>query len=174
MKITHDETMKEKIFELESIIGKEIAGYQGLLDYEYKKMNAILDNRLQDIDLYCDYQQTKMKECVQLAKLRKERMDAIVNRLFPHLLGRATLKDVLHKLPLPLTVRLASLRIELNARVYKLKKMNDLIPRLLEQGLEIYKTSKEFLKKTKKIGYNSKGKEQSINEKLALLVNRQV
>ncbi|MBI4976405.1 MAG: flagellar export chaperone FlgN [Spirochaetes bacterium] len=164
--------MIEDIKRLEVIVDREIALYNDILDYERKKIGVIVDNHLQDLDLYCTYQTKLLQKVKEFAAQRSECIDALAKRHFPHLIGTMTLKDIVQRVPLAYTFSLAEKRLELNAIIYRLRGMNRLVPSLLEQGMEIFRNTKDMLSKSKKIGYNNKGIEEVFRGKLSMLVNK--
>lgn len=166
-------SMLELLNKLEQVLSAEIRQHQTLMEYEYKKMNAILENRLQDLDLYINFQTRKIEEIKQLGGMRESLCCELKEALMPRR-SDVTLKDLLQALPLKYTIKISALRLELKSLIAKLKNMNKLIPRLLKQGFELFKGTKDMLSETRKAGYNNKGKAESAGKKMSLLLNRTV
>ena len=61
----------EELTKIEIILNKEIEVYKVILEDEERKVNSIIDTRLQDVHMYCDHQNEKMKEANELRKLRE-------------------------------------------------------------------------------------------------------
>lgn len=163
-----------EITKLELVMQKEIEVYNSLLEYEEKKIMSIIDTKLQDINLYCDYQHKKMKEAVELSTLRETIVEKIVLNKFPHLTETATISDLVKRIPIAGTSKISSMRLELTTLIAKLKNLNKLAPKLFEEALDLFSTMKNILNETKKIGYDNKGREHTLNKKMSLLVNKQV
>ena len=90
----------EELTKIEIILSKEIEVYKIILEDEERKVNSIIDTRLQDVHMYCDHQNEKMKEANELRKLRENITDLIILNKFPHLSQTATLSDIIRKIPL--------------------------------------------------------------------------
>ncbi|WP_157151070.1 flagellar export chaperone FlgN [Brachyspira sp. SAP_772] len=164
----------EELTKIEIILNKEIEVYKIILEDEERKVNSIIDTRLQDVHMYCDHQNEKMKEANELRKLRENITDLIILNKFPHLSQTATLSDIIRKIPLNKTSKISSLRLELVTLMARLKHLNKLAPKLFDEALDFFTDMKEVLNESKKIGYNNKGKEHLLNKKLSVLINKQV
>ena len=46
----------EELTKIEIILNKEIEVYQVILEDEERKVNSIIDTRLQDVHMYCEHQ----------------------------------------------------------------------------------------------------------------------
>ena len=164
----------EELTKIEILLAKEIEVYKIILEDEEKKVNSIINTRLQDIHLYCDHQNEKMTEANELRKLRESVIDLIVLKKFPHLSETATLSDIIRRIPLNKTAKISALRLELVTLMARLKHLNKLAPKLFDEALDLFANMKEVLHESKKVGYNNKGKEHVVNRKLSVLVNKQV
>ncbi|MEK6796727.1 MAG: flagellar export chaperone FlgN [Spirochaetota bacterium] len=162
----------DDIRKLEVVIEHEITVYGEILNYEHKKVAVILNNKLQDMDLLCNYQTSLMGKARELAAMKAKIVESIAAERFPHLLGKVSVSDVINRIPIANTVTLAAKRLELNALIYRLRGMNKVLPRLLEQGLSIFRNTRDMLRKSKKIGYNNKGVEEVFRGRLTSLVSR--
>ena len=93
----------EELTKIEIILNKEIEVYKIILEDEERKVNSIIDTRLQDVHMYCDHQNEKMKEANELRKLRENITDLIIlNKLAPKLFDEALdfftdMKEVLNE-----------------------------------------------------------------------------
>ena len=96
----------------EELLSKEIEVYKILLEDEEKKVNSIINTRLQDIHLYCEHQNDKMNEANELRKMRENIIDIIILNRFPHLSETATLSDIIRKIPLNKTSKISAMRLE--------------------------------------------------------------
>ena len=164
----------EELTKIEILLSKEIEVYKIILEDEEKKVNSIINTRLQDIHLYCDHQNEKMTEANELRKLRESVIDLIVLNKFPHLSETATLSDIIRRIPLNKTAKISALRLELVTLMARLRHLNKLAPKLFDEALDLFANMKEVLHESKKVGYNNKGKEHVVNRKLSVLVNKQV
>ena len=68
----------EELTKIEILLSKEIEVYKILLEDEEKKVNSIINTRLQDIHLYCEHQNDKMNEANELRKMRENIIDIII------------------------------------------------------------------------------------------------
>lgn len=164
----------EELTKIEILLSKEIEVYKILLEDEEKKVNSIINTRLQDIHLYCEHQNDKMNEANELRKMRENIIDIIILNRFPHLSETATLSDIIRKIPLNKTSKISAMRLELVTLIARLRHLNKLSPKLFDETFNFFKDMKEVLYSSKKVGYNNKGKEYVFNRKLSALINKQV
>ena len=164
----------EELTKIEIILMKEIEIYRSLFESEEKKVLAIIDTKLQDVNIYCEFQNEQMKSANNLRELREKSINLIIEKKFPHLLDTATLSDIIRKIPFNKTAKLAALRLELVTQITKLKHLNKLAPKLFEEALDVFSSMRDVLQESKKTGYNNRGKENIINKRISLLVNKSV
>ncbi len=124
-----------ELSKLEIIMEDEISVYNSLVDTEEKKVMAIIDTNLQDVNIYCDFQHKQMKRANELREMREKVIDLIVLNKFPHLSDEATLSYIIKRIPLNKTARLSALRFELITLIARLKQLNKLAPKLFEEAL---------------------------------------
>ena len=166
--------IREDAEKIEVILIKEIHIYKLLLEYEEKKIAAILDNNMHDIDILCSFQNKEITKANELRLLREKFIDKISSESFSHLVDNANLLDIIKRVTPEKRQRLSSLRFELITVMAKVRNLNKLVPKLLEDGIDIYSKMKHVLADIRKIGYNSKGTEHSLNRRLGSLINKQV
>ncbi len=166
--------MREDVDKIEIILSKEIHIYKLLLEYEEKKIQAILDNKIHDIEILCNFQSGEIAKADELRVMREKYIDKISQQHFSHLIDSMTLLDVMRRLSPEKSKKLSFLRVELITLMAKIRHYNKIIPKLLEEGIEVYSKMKDILAETRKIGYNSKGTEYNINKRLGTLINKQV
>ncbi len=164
----------EELTKIEILLSKEIEVYKILLEDEEKKVNSIINTRLQDIHLYCEHQNDKMNEANELRKMRENIIDIIILNRFPHLSETATLSDIIRKIPLNKTSKISAMRLELVTLIARLRHLNKLSPKLFDETFSFYCYMKLLSYSSKKVGYNNKGKEYVFNRKLSALINKQV
>lgn len=164
----------EELTKIEIILTKEIELYHSLFESEEKKVLSIIETRLQDVNIYCEFQNEQMKNANNLRELREKSINLIIENKFPHLVGEATLSDIIRKIPLNKTSRLSALRLELVTQIAKLKHLNKLAPKLFEEALGVFSNMRGVLQESKKTGYNNRGKEHIVNKRISLLVNKSV
>ncbi len=166
--------MRDDVDKIEIILSREIAIYKLLLEYEEKKIQAILENKIHDIEMLCNFQSKEIAKANELRLMREKYIDQISEEHFSHLIDSVTLLDVMRRLSPEKSKKLSFLRVELMTLMAKIRHYNKIIPKLLEEGISVYSKMKDILADTRKIGYNSRGTEQSINRKLGTLINKQV
>lgn len=166
--------MREDVDKIEVILSKEIHIYKLLLEYEEKKIHAILDNKIHEIELLCNFQNKEIAKADELRIMREKYIDKISEQHFSHLIDSVTLLDVMRRLSPEKSKQLSFLRVELMTIMAKIRHYNKIIPKLLEEGMAVYSKMKDIMADTRKIGYNSKGTEYSVNKKLGTLINKQV
>ena len=164
----------EEISKIEILLEKEIEVYKVILDTGERKVNAIINTKLQDVHMYCEHQQEKMTQANELRKMRESIIDLIILNKFPHLSEKATLSDIIKRIPIAQTSKISSLRLELVTLMARLKHLNKFAPKLFDDVLDFFTNMKDVLHDSKKIGYDNKGKEHIINRKLSTLINKQV
>lgn len=164
----------EELTKIEILLAKEIEVYKVLLEYEEKKVAAIIDAKLQDVHLYCEYQNKKMSEANGLRELREKSIDIVALNKFPFMSEEATLSDIIKRIPLNKTAKISSMRLELVTLMARLRHLNKLAPKLFEEALDIFSGMRDILEDSRKLGYDNKGKEHMVNRRLTTLVNKQV
>lgn len=164
----------EELTKIEIVLSKEIEIYKILLEYEEKKVLSILDIKLQDINMFCDFQHKQMIRAIELRNLREKYVENIVTHKMSHLADKATLSDIVRKFPFNKTAKISSLRLELVTVLARLKQFNKLVPKLFDDALDIFGGLRDVLTESKKIGYDNRGKEHILNRKMSVLINKQV
>lgn len=166
--------VREELSKIEIVVTKEIEVYKLLLEYEEKKIIKIINGQIQDIDILCSFQVKQITRANELRELREKYIDAIAQKMFLHLVGNSTLLDIIKRVPYENSGKLSEMRFELITIMAKVRHLNKLAPKLLDESLDMFRNMRDVLNESKKIGYNNKGKEQAVNRRLGALINKQV
>ncbi len=119
--------IRENIEKIEVILQKEIDIYKLLLQFEEKKIAAILNGKLHDIDSLCTFQNREIGKANKLRLLREKYVGEISASSFAHIIESPTLLDVIKRLPIGRTDKLIMLRLELITIMARVKHLNKLV-----------------------------------------------